>query len=125
MKKVSALGKLQKKCDTLMQIKNKKRHKKCEACGGPNQVAHHWIEKSRSSNLRYNEDNLIPLCQSCHSKIHNVFGNNIMGGLNIAEIIIKKRGKKWKERMEREGRITIKVNKAHYEKILSEYEQIT
>lgn len=125
MKKVSALGKLQKKCDALMQIENKKRHKKCEACGGPNQVAHHWIEKSRSANLRYNEDNLIPLCNSCHSKIHNVFGNNIVGGRDIGDIIIKKRGKKWKERMDREGRIQIKVNKDHYEKILSEYEKLT
>lgn len=119
----STTSKLQKICDQKLQLLNKKRHKKCESCGGENQVGHHWIEKSRSSNLRYNYlENIIPLCNSCHSKIHNIFGNNIVGGLNVAEVIIKKRGQEWKERMEREGRITIKTDVWHYQNVLEHLE---
>lgn len=112
---------LQKECDRLLQLVNKATHSECEACGGPNQVGHHWIEKSRSNFLRYDlERNIIPLCNSCHSKIHNIFGNNIMGGLNVAEAIIEKRGRAWKETLERERAKTIKTDVAHYESVRSE-----
>jgi len=118
LKKKSSLGQFQKQADSLLQRINIQNNKKCESCGGATQVGHHWIEKSRSSNLRYNFDNLIPLCNPCHAKIHNVFGNNIIGGVNIAQVIIKKRGNKWKERMEIEGRMIIKVNKGYYEGVI-------
>jgi|SRR3990167_6303452 len=115
--KLPKIGKLQKECDTLIQTLGKAKMPRCEACGVPSQVIHHWIEKSRSSNLRYNWENLIPLCNPCHSKIHNIFGNSIVGGLNIAEVIINKRGREWKERMDIEGRKRIKVDRQHYETI--------
>lgn len=113
----SPTTKLQKTCDGLLQALVKAISPVCESCGAKCQVGHHWIEKSRSANLRYNLKNLIPLCNSCHAKIHNVFGNSIVGGLNIAEIIIKKRGRKWKERMDIEGRKIIKVNVAYYQQV--------
>jgi hypothetical protein len=118
MKKVSKLGSLQRKADKLIQIENRRCHKKCEACGGKNEVGHHWIEKSRSANLRYDFRNIIPLCNSCHAKIHNVFGNSVVGGLDVAEIIIKKRGKRWKNQMDKDGRKEIKVNREHYEEVI-------
>jgi len=120
MKKVSVLGKLQKEADKLNQLRNKRLYKLCEACGGQNQVGHHWIEKSRSANLRYRQENMIPLCNSCHSKIHNVFGNSVVGGLNVADAIIKKRGRAWKNRMDIDGRKTIRVNREHYLKVIGE-----
>lgn len=110
-------SRLQKECDALLQEVNKILHKNCEACGNPNQVGHHWIEKSRSAALRYDLDNIIPLCNSCHAKIHNIFGNSVVGGLNVAEAIIGKRGVEWKQRMERDGRVIIKVNVEHYMKV--------
>lgn len=99
--KVKSIGLLKRICDALLQSLVRAKNAHCEACGAKCQVAHHWIEKSRSSYLRYNLDNLIPLCNSCHSKIHNIFGNNVVGGLNVAEIIIKRRGLAWKKRMDR------------------------
>ena len=115
--KLPQIGKLQKECDRQIQIEGKVKMPQCEACGKPTQVMHHWIEKSRSSNLRYDWRNLIPLCNPCHAKIHNVFGNSIVGGLNIAEAIINKRGREWKEIMEIEGRKIIKVDRQHYENV--------
>lgn len=97
----SLLTKILKKCDALLQSLIRAKFAFCEACGAKCQVGHHWIEKSRSSYLRYNLANIVPLCNSCHSKIHNIFGNSIVGGLNVAEIIIKKRGRAWKNRMEK------------------------
>src|SRR3990167_3541774 len=102
--KLAKIGKLQKECDTLIQTLGRAKMPQCEVCGQPTQVIHHWIEMSRSNNLRYNWSNLIPLCNSCHAKIHNVFGNSIVGGLNIAETIINKRGREWKKRMDVKGR---------------------
>jgi hypothetical protein len=118
-KKVKSLtcSQWQKKCDALLSPIIIKLFPRCEACGNPTQVAHHWIEKSRSSYLRYVLDNLIPLCHSCHAKIHNRFGNSITGCLGVAEIIIKRRGKKWKEEMDRDGRKINKVNTSYYEQV--------
>lgn len=114
-KSKSSISKLQKTADKLLQEVIRFLYKKCEACGAQNQVGHHWIEKSRSSFLRYDLRNIIPLCTSCHAKIHNVFGNSIMGGMNIVEKIIKIRGKKWKEEMDKLQPEYIKVNNAFYE----------
>lgn len=98
------------------------KHELCECCGSKATVAHHWIEKSRSSNLRYDERNLISLCGSCHIKIHNRFGNSVTGCLDVAEAIIKKRGLKWKNEMDLEGRKVVKTNADFYQ---NAYEKIT
>jgi hypothetical protein len=74
----------------------------------PTQVGHHWVEKSRSNRLRYDLDNIVSLCYSCHSKIHNQFGNSIIGGLDVANLIIRKRGGGWHERLKKISRETIK-----------------
>ena len=68
--------------------------------------------------MRYNlKLNVIALCLPCHAKIHNIFGNSIVGGLNVAEAIIKRRGRVWKNKVEREGRKLIKVNLQYYLKV--------
>ena len=115
MTKKTVIQTLRNKTDKLLTPLVKKLHPRCEACGSKTQVAHHWIEKSRSSNLRYDLRNLINLCHSCHAKIHNRFGNSVTGSLDVAELIIKKRGKKWKKEMETEGRKIVKTDRYFYE----------
>lgn len=87
----------------------------CESCGQPTQVAHHWIEKSRSSFLRYKITNLIALCNSCHTKIHNKFGNSVVGGFDVAERIVNRRGRDWKEKLDKEAHLLVKTDRAYYE----------
>lgn len=70
-------------------------HPYCEGCGAPTSTGHHFIEKSRSNYLRFKPINFIGLCISCHSKIHNHFGNNIVGGVDLVKKIENDRGKKW------------------------------
>jgi len=108
-------AKLKAKCDKLLTPIIKGLHPYCEGCGSLTQVGHHWIEKSRSNNLRHEIDNIIPLCNSCHTKIHNRFGNSVMGSIDIADKIRENRGEEWFERMKVEGRKVVKVNKAWYQ----------
>lgn len=124
MTKVKTTSQLKKLADKKLQEVNHALHKNCEACGGQNQVGHHWIEKSRSSFLRYDLRNIIPLCNSCHSKIHNIFGNSIVGGLNVAEKIISIRGKKWKLLMDKLQPEYVKTNNAFYEENTARLEKI-
>lgn len=122
-KSKSETSKLQSKADKLLTPIIKKLHPKCEACGSDTEVAHHFIEKSRSSNLRYDLRNLIPLCYSCHAKIHNRFGNSIMGSLDVADVIRQKRGEDWYNQIRVDGQKIIKVNKEWYEAHLDRLEK--
>ena len=63
--------------------------KPCEGCGGKMELVHHFVLKSHSNRLRFDEINLIPICRVCHSKVHGFHGE-----LTIAQIILK-RGKIW------------------------------
>ena len=113
-KKTHSLKSLRDKADSLLTPLCKKYSPNCECCNQPTQVGHHWIEKSRSSFLRYDMRNLVALCNSCHAKIHNRFGNSIVGGLDVAEIIINKRGRAWKEQLDKEHTTHQPVNKTFY-----------
>ena len=113
--KLPKLSTMRNKCDNLLTPIIKARHPNCEACGAQTQVGHHWIEKSRSAYLRYDLRNIIPLCHSCHAKIHNRFGNSIVGGLDVAEIIISKRGREWKEQLDIDQSKYQKVDRVFYD----------
>ena len=89
---------------------------KCEVCGLLAQVRHHHNEKSKSNAGRYNHDNLIALCHSCHAKI--TFGDN-----NVVATYSIKRGPEWVERMKQ----LKKARKQYYTKgeleiIIKKYE---
>jgi len=86
---------LKKEGDKLLTPITKLLHPYCEACGLPTQVGHHFIEKSRSNLLRFDLRNIIGLCQSCHTKIHNQFRGNSLGTHDVVERVIKSRGAKW------------------------------
>ena len=71
---------------------------RCEACGGQFEVMHHFIAKSQSNYLRYDDRNLIFLCQGCHYRHHNV------GDQKIMSTVILKRGEKWHKEIIKESR---------------------
>jgi len=122
--KLPKLSLLKRKADALLQQLNSKLNKNCESCGMPCQVGHHWIEKSRCNYLRYNlEENIIPLCNSCHSKIHNIFGNSVVGGVDVAMLIINKRGQEWKNKMDKLQPTYQKVDRFYYESTILRLEK--
>lgn len=55
---------LQKKADKLLQEKGREKYSKCEVCGGKMSCLHHFFPKSTASALRYDWDNLIPICNN-------------------------------------------------------------
>ena len=108
MEKQPSIKTLRNKADRLMQEKGRETFEYCECCSKPQQVMHHFFFKSTSSALRYDWDNLIPLCNGCHMKFHS---NKVteMNGL-----MVKKRGQEWfDDLMKRKGAIT-KVSKGYY-----------
>ena len=109
-KKKTEKSKLEKKADKLLTPVAKKRNPRCESCGAETQVGHHWIEKSRSNKLRHDMRNIVSLCHKCHFRIHNKYGCSVVGALDVAEVIIKKRGRQWKNEMDRESQESIKYD---------------
>jgi 5-methylcytosine-specific restriction endonuclease McrA len=86
-------NKLIKKADRELQEAGRRIYEYCEVCGAPMTVMHHYIPKSRSSFLRYNWDNCVPLCHGCHFKLHN-------SDPFIQNKINEKRGKEWYKGLE-------------------------
>lgn len=122
--KLPSLKKLRNKADSFLTPICKKNTPQCESCGRDTEVGHHWIEKSRSNYLRYDLRNLISLCNSCHAKIHNRFGNSVVGGLDVAEIIISKRGRGWKEQLDLDQPKYIKVDRFFYTENMTRLKEI-
>lgn len=95
----SETKKLEKEADRILQTKIVAENPECEICHHPTECGHHFIEKSKSNRLRYEMTNIIPVCSSCHTKIHNRFSYSL-GAYDIIDFIIKKRGQKWRDRLE-------------------------
>ena len=73
--KLPTVKTMRNKCDKLLSPIIKLQHPECflkgaQSCAFHSQVAHHHIKKSRSSALRYDLENLIPLCNACHMMLH-------------------------------------------------------
>lgn len=111
-------AKLKDKCDRTLTPILKKEKPRCEACNQLTEVAHHWKEKACSNRLRYDFDNLIALCHSCHSKIHNKYGASITGCLDVADKIRKKKGKRWENRIKKKAYEYQKMDVIYLEKKL-------
>ena len=77
---------------------------KCESCWRPAELRHHYIEKSRSSLLRYCTKNLIAICKSCHAK-HHLYGDPTVMGR-----VLKKRGMRWFNWVEKQKTISIQLD---------------
>ena len=69
--KPKRISRLKKKADTTVQNYFRSLTLDCAAgCGNIATVMHHHVPKSRSSFLRYDGKNLVPLCQGCHYLHH-------------------------------------------------------
>jgi len=102
------MNKTQKQCDKLLSPLVAKLKPKCLLCNWQTQVAHHHVHKSKSLILRYDLDNLINLCNSCHFKLHY---NESYWASKIVEI-------KWIEWFQdldkRKNELCVGVNKIDY-----------
>ena len=78
-----------KEAGRLWQIVIKKLHPKCEVCGRPTEVGHHFIYQSVSNYLKYKIKNGIGLCVRCHYLLH------INRASEFGVIIQKGRGDEW------------------------------
>lgn len=108
-KSKSPTSKLQKKCDNLLTPIVKKLHPKCLLCRKPTQVAHHHVHKSKSLALRYDLDNLINLCNSCHFALHQ-------NESYYASKIVKIKGMEWFEELEwKKNRLLVDGGVGFYE----------
>lgn len=118
MKKVSDIGRLQRKADSLMQEWGKKEYKACLICGKTMQVLHHFVPKSVSARLRYEHDNLIPLCNGCHMRLHQ------SGDPKYEFQIIQSKPEGWYEKLSKLRQEIIKVNKEYYLGQIAKYQEL-
>jgi len=113
--KKPTIGKLKAKADRAMQDYFRLIKTKCELCPNPYQVAHHFIYKSKSNYLRYDEKNLIFVCNSCHSKFHSF--PDPMIALRVRAL----RGKKWEDYITANRHKLKSDNRKELEEILEYY----
>lgn len=108
---------LQKKCDDQLTPIIKKLFPKCLLCPNPTQVAHHHVHKSKSLILRYDLDNLINLCNSCHFALHQ---NESYHASRIVQI----KGLAWFEGLQKKKDQIIRTSPAWYEEKLEWLKQL-
>ena len=66
---------------------------RCAICGGKAEQMHHFILRRKSLALRYDIANGVPVCKSCHYKIH--FSGDPIFLKEYVEKLIVKRGAFW------------------------------
>ena len=118
-KSKSITSKLQAKCDKLLTPIIKARFPVCllngslgnYKCTYNTEVAHHHVHKASSNRLRYELDNLIPLCNHCHLMLHH---NESYWASRVVDI----KGLDWFNSLYRKKQEGIKTNKAYYEEQL-------
>lgn len=96
------IKRLKKKLDRLIQEKYVAENPYCIVCSQPTSEMHHFIQKSLSMNLRWDDDNLVPVCKRCHTLHHK------SGDPRIHQIILKKKGHEWADMLELKRRVTFK-----------------
>lgn len=95
------------KCDKLLTPIIKKMYSQCLLCGNETQVAHHFCHKSKSTRLRYELENLIPLCYRCHLALHHNESYH-------ASRIIAIKGLEWFKDLEKKKNETVKADVYFY-----------
>jgi hypothetical protein len=78
-----------KLADRLFQDWFTKENPKCEMCEKSSVCGHHFHTKGNSSRLRYEPDNMIPVCSGCHLSFHS------KRSAEITSRLIAKRGIEW------------------------------
>jgi len=115
MAKKSPKRLLQLKADKAMQEWGRRTYKKCMVCGGKYNCLHHYVTKGRSAALRYDEKNLIPICQSCHFLHHTSSDPAIHNTINDIK------GKAWRDDLQRRRSDYTKTNMDYYKDIIEKY----
>lgn len=123
-KKLPAIKTLRNKTDALLTPIIKKKYPKCMLCpfmtparGSETQVAHHHVHKSKSTALRYELDNLIPLCNPCHQALHH-------NESYWASVIVKMKGIEWFNGLEVKKNAIIKVDRFFYQENYNRLKEI-
>lgn len=121
-RKLPSLKSLRTKCDNLLTPIIQKKYPYCllqasQNCAKVTQVAHHHVHKSKSSRLRYDLQNLIPLCGFCHTMLHN---DESFWGAKVAQL----KGQEWFAYIEKAKHELVKTDRlfytTHYETLLKE-----
>lgn len=82
--------------------------KQSQNCAFETQVAHHHIKKSQSTSVRYDLDNLIPLCHACHLMLHSQ-------ETTWASYIVGLKGLEWWNNLYTKSRASIKADRFWYQ----------
>ena len=106
--------KLKEECVKIATQKKLEEHPQCMFCNQEANTCHHFIRQSRSNYLRCDSRNLIPICQSCHCRLHNGF-ESIMS-LQLRKML----GDEWADGLIEDSRKTIKDTLKHWNGLLAE-----
>jgi 5-methylcytosine-specific restriction endonuclease McrA len=110
-KKGVKISSLRNKADRLLQELGMSLYQKCLVCNKKMSCLHHFYPKSKSANLRYDLDNCIPICNSCHLQHHT-------GNPDIHATVINKLGKDWYKKLRAKRLKPHKENKVYYLEII-------
>jgi|GEM_PF-1556866 len=101
-------AKLRRKCDKLLQEYIRATYKTCLICDKPVSCGHHFFPKSTCSALRYDIQNIIPICCGEHFSHHN-------GNPEIHIRIIEVKGSEWLSDLRRKKRtLFVKTSLEYY-----------
>lgn len=104
------------KADKLYQEVGKLKNKSCLICGGEYNCLHHFFTKGSSSALRYDFENGIPICVSCHIKIHKRQDPSMIA------TILEKKGEDWYKKLNQKRWKPFKANIGNYKQIIEKLE---
>jgi len=99
-----------------MQEWGRRTYSECMVCRGELSCLHHYFPKSTSSALRYEKDNLIPLCVSCHFRHHK-------GDPRTHDRVRALKGKPWLTRLYKKKEGYVKPTIKYYKSIIKKYGQ--
>lgn len=114
--KALSIKTLRRKADRAMQEYGRRTYKTCLICDNPISCLHHYYPKNTSNALRYDEDNLIPLCAYHHFSHHN-------GNPEVHNAVNRILGDKWLKRLTKKKNKTIKANRSYYQEAIEKYEK--
>jgi hypothetical protein len=105
-----------KKADRAFQDWFTKENPICEICGNETSCGHHFHTKGASSRLRYEADNIVPVCVGCHLSFHS------KRAAEATSILIQKRGLDWANKLLVKKREYIKCDTiGYYREIILKY----
>jgi 5-methylcytosine-specific restriction endonuclease McrA len=115
--KKQSIRSLVTKADRLIQEVLVRQNPHCLVCGHRTSEMHHFVPKSQSNNLRYDEINLVPLCRGCHFRHHSA------GDPTVVATILDKNGMGWFDELQKRRKIICKFNRVYLENIIRKFDK--